>query len=218
MANSTFSGPVRSQNGFQEWDGTAWVPVAGGGGGGNTVIVLADQYGINIGDFPDNRYSDADNAVPPTGPTAGTIIQLPQIAVGQSYTIRSYGGSGGGFVWAIQLPSIPGADLSAFADPTFAANYVNDSVYNPDLDVYIKTPAVFYSSQGTAGGQPLDIMYLYGAPQIWAPLEITRLPDITVPGFGVVALFNQSATPTFKNAYPLPDWFVYPYTQLLPAP
>ena len=38
MANTTFSGPVRSQNGFQEWDGSAWVPV--GGGGGNVTQIL----------------------------------------------------------------------------------------------------------------------------------------------------------------------------------
>lgn len=47
MANTTFKGPVRSQNGFQEWNGSAWVPVAGGGGGsaiyvpnGTTQIIL----------------------------------------------------------------------------------------------------------------------------------------------------------------------------------
>lgn len=32
MANTTFKGPVRSQNGFQELVDGAWVPVAGGGG------------------------------------------------------------------------------------------------------------------------------------------------------------------------------------------
>jgi hypothetical protein len=216
MANTTFNGPVRSQNGFQEWNGTAWVPVAGGGGA--TEIFLGDQYSPNFFGNPDNRYSDSQNSVPPTGPTAGTIIQLPQIAVGQSYRIRSDSGSGSGYTWAIQLPSIPGTDMSAFFEPVCAANYVYDSVYNSDLDVYTYTPAVFYFSIGTVGETPLDTMYLYGAPQIWAPLEITRLPDVTVPGFGMVALFNQSATPTFKYQYPLPDWFVYPYTQLLPAP
>lgn len=216
MANTTFNGPVRSQNGFEEWNGSAWVPVAGGGG--STPILLGDEYSALLSGTPDNRYSDLKTAVPPTGPTAGTIIQLPQIAVGQSYTIRSDGGSGGSNVWAIQLPPIPGTNLSAFFDPTFAANYVTDSVYNPALEVYTETPAVLYVSRGTAAGEPLDTMYLYGAPQIWAPLEITRLQDITVPGFGVVAVFNQSATPTIIFQNPFPDWFVYPYTQLLPTP
>ena len=34
MANTTFKGPVRSQNGFQELVGGVWTPVGGGGGGG----------------------------------------------------------------------------------------------------------------------------------------------------------------------------------------
>ena len=32
MSNTTFNGPVRSKDGFLEWDGNAWVPVSGGGG------------------------------------------------------------------------------------------------------------------------------------------------------------------------------------------
>jgi hypothetical protein len=40
MANTTFKGPVRSQNGFLEWDGSAWVPVGGGGGGGSALIAV----------------------------------------------------------------------------------------------------------------------------------------------------------------------------------
>jgi len=32
MANSTFSGPVRSQNGFQELVDGVWTPIGGGGG------------------------------------------------------------------------------------------------------------------------------------------------------------------------------------------
>lgn len=41
MANTTFKGPVRSQNGFQELVDGVWTPVGGGGGGGggSTAIV-----------------------------------------------------------------------------------------------------------------------------------------------------------------------------------
>jgi hypothetical protein len=40
MANSTFSGPVRSENGFLEKDEAGnWVPVSGGGGGGEPLAV-----------------------------------------------------------------------------------------------------------------------------------------------------------------------------------
>jgi hypothetical protein len=38
MANSTFSGPVRSQNGFQELVDGVWTPLGGGGGGGVNFI------------------------------------------------------------------------------------------------------------------------------------------------------------------------------------
>jgi hypothetical protein len=42
MANSTFSGPVRSENGFLEKDEAGnWVPVSGGGGGGGPAEALA---------------------------------------------------------------------------------------------------------------------------------------------------------------------------------
>lgn len=39
MANSTFSGPVRSQNGFQELVDGVWTPVGGGGGGGGVTFI-----------------------------------------------------------------------------------------------------------------------------------------------------------------------------------
>lgn len=39
MANSTFSGPVRSQNGFQELVDGVWTPVGGGGSGAGLVLV-----------------------------------------------------------------------------------------------------------------------------------------------------------------------------------
>lgn len=42
MANSTFSGPVRSQNGFQELVDGVWTPLGGGGGGGSVVVLPAD--------------------------------------------------------------------------------------------------------------------------------------------------------------------------------
>jgi hypothetical protein len=41
MANTTFKGPVRSQNGFQELVDGEWVPV-GGGGGSATLIASLD--------------------------------------------------------------------------------------------------------------------------------------------------------------------------------
>jgi hypothetical protein len=40
MANTTFNGPVRSQNGFQELVDGVWTPVGGGGGGSAPVVVF----------------------------------------------------------------------------------------------------------------------------------------------------------------------------------
>ena len=69
MANTTFNGPVRSENGFQEWDGSAWVPV-GGGGGTTTVFPVADGV-------------------------ANTVTAPAPTAVGQQYTYASEIISGG---------------------------------------------------------------------------------------------------------------------------
>jgi len=46
MGITTFSGPVRSDNGFQEWNGSEWVPVAGGGGGGSANIYIPNTTGM----------------------------------------------------------------------------------------------------------------------------------------------------------------------------
>jgi hypothetical protein len=45
MANTTFKGPVRSQNGFQELVDGVWTPVGGGGGGGGSAIVVPVTLG-----------------------------------------------------------------------------------------------------------------------------------------------------------------------------
>jgi hypothetical protein len=50
MANSTFSGPVRSQNGFQELVDGVWTPLGGGGGGGGggSAIILPRPEGSDV--------------------------------------------------------------------------------------------------------------------------------------------------------------------------
>ena len=48
MANSTFSGPVRSENGFLEKDEAGnWVPVSGGGGGGGEPLAVPLRLATN---------------------------------------------------------------------------------------------------------------------------------------------------------------------------
>ena len=47
MGITTFTGPVRANGGFQEWDGTEWVPIAGGGVE-NQTIPPSGVYDINV--------------------------------------------------------------------------------------------------------------------------------------------------------------------------
>jgi len=167
--------------------------------------------------IPDNRYSDNKLADPPTGPTAGTIIQLPVIEVGQSYTIKLAVGQSGGTAWAIKLPTIPGVLLSVFYGNSYAANYITQLVFNPTLFNQVQTGLEFYFAQTTNSSGIYDTMYLYDNFEDVAPLVITRLPDLTVPGFGTVAFFQQTSVPIQGyGSEPIGDPFVYPFLQLLP--
>lgn len=60
MANTTFNGPVRSENGFQELVDGVWTPLGGGGGGGSVVVLP----------------SDTDSYVLPGDATPGQVITI----------------------------------------------------------------------------------------------------------------------------------------------
>jgi hypothetical protein len=90
MANTTFKGPVRSENGFQEWDGSAWVPVAGGGGGGEVMIVPAaggETYTLNFTEVG-QMITVVVRAIP--GAELGTIT-LDATAPGNPTATGTYG-------------------------------------------------------------------------------------------------------------------------------
>lgn len=204
MANSTFSGPVRSQNGFQEWDGTAWVPVAGGGGG-NTLVYLNNASAAFYG--ADNRYSTDGEQNPPTGATAGTFVQLPEIPVGSSYEIINPTGGSSFDCWALKLPTIAGIDIAAFSNNAFQAALLGGTGSFP---VYTGLTTYLGNSSLSA---PSDTLFIYGALDQTSALLITRLLDVSVPGFGNVALFKQATPAVFAAFNPFPDQYVYPYTQ-----
>lgn len=90
MANSTFSGPVRSQNGFQELVDGVWTPVGSGGGGGSAAVVV----------FRD--------------PAVQTVITLPvPTEVGQVYNYlvpASVNGAGQKVIFV--APPVPGTSGS----------------------------------------------------------------------------------------------------------
>ena len=155
MGTSTVSGPFRSANGFQELVNGVWTPVSGGGGGGGGGFVpvhLYNEQGPLYG-AADNRYSDDNTANPPTGPTAGTIVQLPQIALGGTYYIDMPTGASSSDAWALQLPSIPGTDLSAFYSNRYAFSYISSLGAVSTVD----TPK-FVESSVTG---PANILYIY---------------------------------------------------------
>lgn len=87
MANTTFNGPVRSQNGFQELVNGVWTPV--GGGGSAAVVVLRD-------------------------PASQTNITLPvPTEIGQTYRyIFPLTDSFAGQRANIFLPAVPGSSAS----------------------------------------------------------------------------------------------------------
>ncbi len=209
MANTTFKGPVRSQNGFLEWNGSAWVPV---GGGGSTFVYL-NNASFSLYGSGDNRYSDNSSNNPPTGPTAGNIVQLPLIDVGAVYKITNPSGGNSTDCWALQLPSITGTDASVFGVTTLQS--IQTYAGGPGYPVNTDNNSFFVYSQVVA---PQDTIYIFGALAQPVAFEITRYPNVTVPGFGTLAIFAPSTPAVFQYYDPAPDHFVYPYTQLIPGP
>jgi len=193
MANTTFKGPVRSENGFLEWNGSAWVPVqGGGGGGGGTTFVFVSS---------ENRYTDDAYADPPTGTGAGNVIELPVIEVGETYTITTGFSAGGSDAWALQFPAIPGTDITAYYGYYNVKSVGGGSPLITVLNEYCTPPT-----------GPTDTFYIYGF--INTPMQIIRMEDLVVPGFGTVASFQQIVPPSM-NITQYPDPFVYPFTNLI---
>jgi hypothetical protein len=131
------------------------------------------------------------------------------MAVGDRCAFQGNGGSSSD-VWAIKVPTIAGTDLSALFNNSFAM-----SVQTGDFPAYTLT--TYWLSVST-GGNPVDTFYVYGVVKDASSfLEITRVPDITVPGFGVVAVFNITGIP-ITTAFPIANPLAYPYSQFIPAP
>ena len=210
MGTSTVSGPFRSENGFQELVNGVWTPVSGGGGGGGGLVpvALVSQYGPALG-LSDNRYSD-NSSGSPSGPSAGTIIQLPPISVGGTYYIYAPVGGSSFDAWALKLPTVPGADLSAFASGKFAINY--GTTTDGSYPVFTIGPESFAYTNLSS---PTDILYVYGGISETSWLGITLGGILPISGFGTVAFFTQSNTPVMNNYNPFPDPYFYPYTQLI---
>jgi hypothetical protein len=173
MGTSTVSGPFRSQNGFQELVNGVWTPV-GGGGGGYTFATLYGEYGPNAS--LDNRYSDSFYTV--SGPTAGTVITLPEVPVGGTIAINLDNGASTS-VWKIKVPTPAGADF-AFIAQNLSVNLSNDFTG-------LSAPTSSWQVWDEVNDFPSDSVYLYGTIQNM--LTLVRAPDMVYPGFGVIVSY-----------------------------
>ena len=248
MAESTVSGPFRSENGFQQLDENGeWVPVTGGGGGGGvtsvvagsgvsvssptgavtiantgvTSIIAGSNVSVNqstgavtisatggggggaivveLGDggltspYPDNRYSNNKLSPTPSGPTAGNIIQLPEIQIGQSYYINLTSTSAAS-AWRLQAPLIAGTDVSLV---------MGRVVFSIDADGWGINPT--YISLGAT-----DTFYIYGQPSgAIGSLELRRMANVSFMG-STIAVF--SPTNGVFLSYEDYEMSTYPYT------
>jgi len=88
MGITTFSGPVRSDNGFQEWNGSEWVPVAGGGGGSSAIVLESGQsYMIPPGVEPGTIFTFILKINPDLS------VEPAIISIDESYGSTSIGGA-----------------------------------------------------------------------------------------------------------------------------
>lgn len=196
MANSTFSGPVRSQNGFQEWNGTAWVPVAGGGG--MPVVVLTEN----------NAYGTFSGGV------TGGAVNLPKLEVGQSLRVvgdaASAWGNTNNFVWKVVPYVNPNSDF-AYIEPNVSATKLPDPYYMQMQSFYTSSLPF-----------PPDTLYVYrenlNNPSSfaleWITFEITYLGSLSGEGitgdiyqFGNVPFFAYYGTDGGQSAV---DWYTDP--------
>jgi hypothetical protein len=125
MANSTFSGPVRSQNGFQELVDGVWTPLGGGGGGnvqGYTIVNSTPQDSVVI-ELPDGELGRTftiafDN---------GAIYNMPIFTVGGVPLDMNYYPYVYGTVWNNATNAM--YDVNTESWPTFQ-NLINNNGNN----------------------------------------------------------------------------------------
>jgi hypothetical protein len=185
MGTSTVSGPFRSQNGFQQLVNGVWTPVGGGGGGGGVVdvITLADESAAAQIGFTANAYSTDISSSTPTGPSAGNIIQLPSLDIGQAVLVNCASSPGSFKCWALQMPNIAGIDFSYMYNGL--GNIVYTVPYGPGANPEF---LVLQSISGNPFSPTPGLFFLYTVGS--TPFYIARVENWIAPGFGPIAIFN----------------------------
>jgi len=121
MANTTFKGPVRSQNGFQEWDGSAWVPI--GGGGGSAVLAESDGQIVTLPFTTPGQIISVTNKAGSVGTYTLAIAPIPGVTI---YAVDgglfSYSGTFNGIGTSFPLPVSLDA-TSTFFQVCYKGNY-----------------------------------------------------------------------------------------------
>lgn len=150
MANTTFNGPVRSENGFQELVDGVWTPVGGGGGGGGTATMV-----------PYNAFS-----VSITLPSSATATAGQKVA---SYYGEFVIGSYYPYNLVINATANPAVDSSIIMTTTSADPSSVTSVFptGPNTaTIYTTGSAVtfivdaYYFGTTTGGGSTYDVWFL----------------------------------------------------------
>ena len=148
MSNTTYVGPVRSENGFLQQDPETgeWVPISGGGGGGGTehltttspwILLRTTGPGVSL-----NYWNGVDGAggtgqiiIP--GDSSNQTATLPTVSVdeyGATENITSGGGGGGsafGLVYSGVATTGTGSDPVTIMTlpPILAGSYITNIFY-----------------------------------------------------------------------------------------
>lgn len=202
MAESTVSGPFRSENGFQQLDENGeWVPVTGGGGGGGVTSVIAGS-GVSVSS-PTGAVTIANTGVTSIIAGSGISVSAPTGAV----TISATGG-GGGFTkilaqWGdtVALPAPTAVGQIYEVDVAYSYNAVALPAVSIDLPT-IGNGFLSFALTTAYGVDPFtspNFQALFNAST--SVISLNPAGQIAYANFRIVYLGPVTAGPTTSNVF-----------------